>query len=50
MSDEEFAIQMAKILLGFVVGFAVVGILYHVNHNLTTLITQNGEIINLLKK
>lgn len=50
MGDDEFAVQWIKILIGIFVGMIVMAILYQINHNLTILIKQNGEIINLLKR
>lgn len=43
MGDDEFAIQLIKIFLAFVFGITICIILMHINHNLTTIIVQNGE-------
>lgn len=49
MAEDEFAIQMLKIFIGIILGLFVVIILWHINHNLTTIIVQNVEIINKIK-
>ncbi len=39
MSDEEFLVQMLKIFMGIVIGIIVIFMLWHINHNIATLIT-----------
>jgi hypothetical protein len=43
MGDDETVIQLLKIFLGTVFGMIICVILWHINHNLTT-------IINILNK
>lgn len=45
MSDEEYGIQLSKIFLAFILGVFIINILWHINHNLTTIIGQNAILI-----
>lgn len=49
-TDWEVSIQSFKIFVGVVLGIFIITILVHLNHNLTTIIGQNAEIIELLQK
>jgi uncharacterized protein YybS (DUF2232 family) len=50
MSDEEFAIQISKIFLGFVIGFLVLFLLYKIDKNQVTQIEQWQVLINSMPK
>ena len=45
MGNDEFAVQMTKILEGLVLGIIVTAILIHLNGNIVTLIEQQGKMI-----
>ena len=50
MSNEELAIQIFKIFLGFVIGFLVLFLLYKIDKNQVTQIEQWQTIVNSLPK
>lgn len=50
MGDDETLIQLVKIVLGVIGLIILASGIFHLNKNLTTIIKQNGEMIEILRK